>query len=128
MSRLSILVVDDDIQFGRLVARVCSNAGHDVVTICNPADIFELYDQHQPDVIFLDIFMPNFDGIEVARWLIGRQFKGKLILMTGHHPHFLNAARVSLEQQIGTNIATLPKPARIEQVLEVIRDGQVRTP
>lgn len=72
--------------------------------------------------------MPNFNGIEVARWLIDKRFSGKMILMTGHHAGFLSAARVSLEQEIGVNIATLEKPARVEQILELIRTRHIRSP
>ena len=92
VSPLSILVVDDNVHFGRVLTRICSGMGHSVAHVANPWEILGLYDQQVPDVIFLDIFMPDFNGMEVARWLIDKGFDGKLVFMTGYHPNFLSAA------------------------------------
>ena len=120
MSPLSILIVDDNVQFGRVLTRICAGMGHTVAQVENPWEIFGAYAARMPDVIFLDIFMPEFNGIEVARWLVDRQFDGKLVFMTGYHPDFLTAACSSVGQQIDAQITTLAKPARVAQIQEVI--------
>ena len=120
MSPLSILVIDDNVQFGRVLSRICASMGHAVTQASEPWEIFALYGERNPDIIFLDIFMPGFNGIDVARWLGDKHFAGKLVFMTGYHPNFLGAARSSVEQQLDAEVATLEKPARVEQIFAIL--------
>jgi CheY-like chemotaxis protein len=124
MENLSILIVDDDVQFGRLVNRVVSKMGHTVEQIVSSREIMQRYVQFSPDVIFLDIFMPDLDGLEIAKWLTEQNFAGRLIFMTGHDPAFLTAAKTVVEDRISAAIATLEKPARIEEIRAVLEGPQ----
>ncbi len=124
MSPLSILVIDDNVQFGRVLSRICASMGHTVTQAAEPWEIFALYGQQRPDIIFLDIFMPEFNGVDVARWLSDKHFDGKLVFMTGYHPTFLKAARSSVEREIDAEVATLEKPARVEQILRIVNGPQ----
>ena len=120
MENLSILIVDDDVQFGRLVNRVVTKMGHTVEQIVSSREIMQRYASFSPDVIFLDIFMPDLDGLEIAKWLTEQNFSGRLIFMTGHDPAFLTAAKTVVEDRISAAIATLEKPARIEEIRAVL--------
>jgi CheY-like chemotaxis protein len=124
VSPLSILVIDDNVQFGRVLSRICASMGHTVTQAAEPWEIFALYGQQRPDIIFLDIFMPEFNGVDVARWLGDKHFDGKLVFMTGYHPNFLGAARRSVERQIDAEVTTLEKPARVEQILRILSGTQ----
>lgn len=119
MSIQSIIVVDDDIEFGRLLKRVLSGMGHIVEQITDPRVLIDRYDSVAPDIIFLDIFMPDMNGMDVARRLSDMGFNGKLVFMTGHDRTFLNAARAAV---IGSDVevVTLVKPARVEQIREIV--------
>lgn len=116
----SILIVDDDVPFGRLVKRVISRMGHNVDQISKPREILEFYDNFAPDIIFLDILMPDFDGIEVARWLLKKRFTGKLVFMTGGNPKYLTTARDLVEGYGEISVATLEKPFRVNEVRELV--------
>ena len=121
MATQSILVVDDDVQFGRLVKRVLSGMGHDVEHISNPYEIFKRYNNHVPDIVFLDIFMPGFDGIDAAKWLIDKGFNGKLVFMTGHNSTFLDAA-CAVARHSEADIATLVKPVRVNEICDLVNE------
>ena len=121
MSVYSILIVDDDVGFGSLVKRVLSDMGHNVEQISDPREIMDCYDKRTPDIIFLDIFMPDLDGIEVANWLIEKRFNGKLVFMTGRDPTFLAAARAAALHG-EAHVVTLEKPARIDRIRELLKE------
>ena len=121
VSVYTILIVDDDVQFGRLIKRVLSGMGHIVEQISNPHEIFDRYKKLAPDIIFLDIFMPDIDGIDVAKWLIEKGFNGKLVFMTGHDPTFLAAAR-AVAMRGEAHVVTLEKPARVDQIRELLNE------
>lgn len=120
MTSQSILIVDDDVHFGRLIKRIVSRMGHTAEQISRPRDIIDRYDSVAPDTIFVDIFMPNFDGIDVANWLSKRKFNGKIVFMTGRDAYYLKRARRVMEDCGDSSIATLEKPFRVEEVRELL--------
>jgi signal transduction histidine kinase len=64
-----ILVVDDSEQ-GRYVAvRILSNAGFRVIEAATGLEALELAERHKPDIVLLDIRLPDIDGFEVCRQL-----------------------------------------------------------
>src|SRR3954447_3035385 len=61
----SILVVDDDPINRRLLARALDALGHTVVTASNGLEALEVLRVQEPDVVLLDIVMPEMDGVAV---------------------------------------------------------------
>lgn len=66
LSARRILVVDDNFDAAELVAQLLSLQGHHVVFACNGVDALAAADRLAPDVVFLDIGMPDMDGYQVA--------------------------------------------------------------
>jgi len=65
----AILMIDDDKDFCGLASAHFSGAGHTIVLTHNGADGLKKAAAIKPDVIFLDITMPDMNGIEVLREL-----------------------------------------------------------
>lgn len=124
MAEHRVLVVDDDVAFGRLLRRVVTGAGHEVEAVSNPSDILQRYDAFKPDIIFLDLFMPEMDGFEVANWLSERGFDGKLVFVSGHDPRFSAMAQRLAEARGSADVITLGKPIRVNQIREVLDGGK----
>ena len=127
MSVHSVLIVDDDVGFGRLVKRALSGMGHIVEQISNPREIMDRYDTFAPSIIFLDIFMPDFDGMAVAKWLAEKNYDGTIVFMTGHDPVFLTMARQVVGGNTEAHVATLEKPVRVSQIRELL-NGPPKSP
>ena len=64
-----ILVVDDDLDTLRLVGLMLQHQGYQIVAASNGAQSISLAQTEKPDLILLDIMMPEMDGYEVARKL-----------------------------------------------------------
>jgi DNA-binding response OmpR family regulator len=62
-----VLVVDDDEDILRLVSGALRSRGFDVVTGCTGAEGMELSVSERPDVVVLDIELPDRDGIDVCQ-------------------------------------------------------------
>jgi CheY-like chemotaxis protein len=62
---LSLLVVDDDRNLRRLLAREAAARGHAVWTACDGPNALLLAHAHKPSAILLDIAMPGIDGRDV---------------------------------------------------------------
>jgi len=66
---LTILVVDDEPDLVELISYNLSQQGHTVISAGNGVEAIELAKSRQPDLVVLDVMMPELNGIEVARRL-----------------------------------------------------------
>ena len=64
-----ILIVDDEIDILEFLSYNLRKEGFDVVTASNGADALKIANETRPNLIILDIMMPEIDGIEVCRRL-----------------------------------------------------------
>ncbi len=64
---LKILVVEDDNNMSKLLNRELSHEGYNVVTADNGRTALEMFENEKPDLILLDIMIPEMNGIEVLR-------------------------------------------------------------
>ncbi len=62
---LRLLTVDDDGRLTRVVALAATQLGIETMQINDPAKALEAFVSFRPDVILLDVFMPELDGIDV---------------------------------------------------------------
>ncbi len=63
---MRILVVEDDLDFGDTMVEHLDRLGHEVQVASNAPQALALVDTFRPDVVFIDIGLPIFDGNSVA--------------------------------------------------------------
>src|SRR5947199_5750779 len=66
-STQSVLVVEDEASIASFVSLYLKNAGYDVRAATNGADALASVQAEQPDLIVLDLMLPDIDGIEVCK-------------------------------------------------------------
>ena len=76
-----VLVADDEPRITKLVSIALSEEGLRVITASNGTEAIQKADEYRPDIVLLDIVMPDLDGIEVMR-LIREQRPVPVILLT----------------------------------------------
>jgi DNA-binding response OmpR family regulator len=83
--RLRLLIADDDRAFAEFLAELCISAGHEVVAIESNGGlpVLNKFLTYRPDVVFLDIIMPKFNGFTIAQHLRSRDANVKIIMMSG---------------------------------------------
>jgi len=64
---MRILVVDDDRNNLKMVAFLLSEEGYEVITADNGRAALDMIDTKHPDLVILDVMMPQLDGLEVCR-------------------------------------------------------------
>jgi CheY-like chemotaxis protein len=65
----TILVVDDEQDVRKFLSAVLERRGHEVVTAADGRQAFESVERHRPDLIILDLQMPNQTGTDFYRRL-----------------------------------------------------------
>ncbi|HWE02254.1 MAG TPA: response regulator transcription factor [Tepidisphaeraceae bacterium] len=69
MRKQTILVVDDQKDFRELVRRALEQRGFDVILACDGASGLRIAEEHHPDLLVLDLTLPDMDGLEVCKRL-----------------------------------------------------------
>ena len=79
-----VLLVDDDDTFRRVMSAELARRGHDVVSAATGQAALEAAAEGDPDVILLDLRLPDLDGIEVLQKLREREVRAGVVVLTGH--------------------------------------------
>src|ERR1700742_3399758 len=64
---MKILVVDDDIQLATIIAFTLQREGYTIVNAHDGVTALQLWEQEQPNLVLLDVNLPQMDGYEVLR-------------------------------------------------------------
>jgi DNA-binding response OmpR family regulator len=67
-----ILVVEDELSIGEVVSLYLRRAGYQVTWVQNGQEAVDFLQTQTPDLVVLDLMLPQVDGFEITRWLRGR--------------------------------------------------------
>ncbi len=81
---MKILVVDDDIHIQRLYKEELIEEGYDVVVAANGTEAMEMFEKENPDLVTLDIRLPDIDGIYLLRQMKEKRPKLPIIMSTAY--------------------------------------------
>ncbi len=77
----AILIIEDEPELVKVLRDYLRKAGFDVLTAYRGDSGFSLWEQHQPDLVLLDLNLPGMDGLDVARE-IRRRADTPIIMIT----------------------------------------------
>ena len=118
----SLLVVEDEPNILELLSASLRYAGFDVLTATSGSEAVQAAQRHRPDLIVLDVMLPDMDGFDVVRRLRGGGARVPVVFLT---------ARDAMEDKIrgltlgGDDYVT--KPFSLEEVIARIRAVLRRT-
>ncbi len=85
MTASRVLVVDDEADIRELLRDILSEEGYEVDAAANAAEARAARALHAPDLILLDIWMPDMDGISLLReWSQNHGLDCSVVMMSGH--------------------------------------------
>ena len=82
---MKILIVDDEQPIRETLEMVMLGKGYDVVTVGDGLSAIRAFEREQPDLVILDIRLPEMDGIQVLQQLQKKQKQTPVIMMTAYH-------------------------------------------
>jgi two-component system nitrogen regulation response regulator NtrX len=112
-----ILVVDDEVGIRELLSEILSDEGHSVQLAENATAARSSRAQARPDLVLLDIWMPDADGITLLKeWATGGQLTMPVIMMSGHGTidTAVEATRIGATD-------FLEKPIALQKLLATVR-------
>jgi DNA-binding NtrC family response regulator len=84
LPRPLLLVVDDDVEVLALIRRVAEAEGFAVITCTDGRKALEIAEGRRPDLVMVDLRMPDVAGLDVVRALRLADAKATIVLMTGY--------------------------------------------
>lgn len=82
--RHRILVVDDDPSIHELYTLELEEEGYEVIRAWSGTEGIELFDVIKPDIVLLDILMPDLDGMQVLKMMKKRAPNTPIIMSTAY--------------------------------------------
>ena len=123
-----ILVVDDEAGIRELLSEILRDEGHQVRLAQNASEARQLRTRLRPDLVLLDIWMPDTDGITLLKeWAATGQLTMPVVMMSGH-----GTIDTAVEATRIGAYAYLEKPIALQKLLGTVgtalRSGMPRTP
>ena len=120
----NILVVDDELGIRDLLSEILFDEGHQVELAENAAQARAARQNMRPDLVLLDIWMPDTDGVSLLKeWASNGQLNMPVIMMSGHATIDTAVDAVKIGAQ-----AFLEKPITLQKLLKAVEQGLAREP
>jgi len=118
----TILVVDDELGIRALLSEILTDEGHTVELAENAAQARQVRESLRPDLVLLDIWMPDVDGITLLKeWAASAQLTMPVIMMSGH-----GTIDTAVEATKHGACAFLEKPITLQKLLRAVDQALVK--
>jgi DNA-binding NtrC family response regulator len=118
----TILVVDDEMGIRALLSEILADEGHTVELAENAVQARSQRERMQPDLVLLDIWMPDVDGITLLKeWGATGQLTMPVVMMSGH-----GTIDTAVEATKYGATAFLEKPITLQKLLRAVEQALVR--
>lgn len=118
MAKQKIMVVEDEESLLKLESILLTSRGYEVCSVSNGKDALEQLEKEKPDLVLLDVMLPEMDGFEVCRQI-------KANPATCHIPVIMLTARKGREDMaMGEQVKAdwyITKPFKSAMVIETIQ-------
>jgi DNA-binding NtrC family response regulator len=120
----TILVVDDEVGIRALLSEILTDEGHAIEMAENAAQARAVRERLRPDLVLLDIWMPDVDGISLLKeWGATGQLTMPVIMMSGH-----GTIDTAVEATKFGAMAFLEKPITLQKLLRAVDQALVKPP
>ncbi len=118
----TILVVDDELGIRALLSEILTDEGHSVDLAENAAQARAYRERVRPDLVLLDIWMPDVDGVTLLKeWSATSQLSMPVIMMSGH-----GTIDTAVEATKFGAVAFLEKPITLQKLLRAVEQSLVK--
>lgn len=92
-----LLAVDDDAASAELIVRVAERCGYEAFATSDSRGVINLVKALNPDVMAVDINMPNIDASALFALLAEAQYKGRILIVSGEDEAVLRKTQLKAE-------------------------------
>jgi len=124
MTGASVLVVDDESGIRSTINEILSDEGYVVQTAADASEARKIYADSDPDLVLLDIWMPDMDGITLLKaWSEAGALKCPIVVMSGH-----GSVETAVEATRLGAFDYIEKPLSLAQLLRTVESALLHKP
>ena len=116
---MKVLVIEDEDQLRRIVAKMLSADGHEVIDALDGFRGMELFRKEKPDLVITDIVMPNQEGMQTIMELRRENPRIKIIAMSGSFASSGDLDVLKMAQMLGAD-EIIAKPFRVQELRDLV--------
>lgn len=121
----TVLIVDDDVRSRRLIRSILAPGDHTFLEGADGTEAIDLYRQHHPDVVIMDIEMKPMDGITATRAIRAEDQNATIVVISKHEGlHLESAVDEAGARRFLPKIDLMSLP----ELLNELQRGQPRAP
>ncbi len=115
--KLRTMVLEDDQETNELMCTTLKNFFAEVHSAFDGESALELYEQHKPDIIFIDIILPGKSGLDIAKEIREINPKQMIVVVSASD----DMGNISEAVKIGVN-NFIRKPINTDKMIDVLKD------
>jgi DNA-binding response OmpR family regulator len=115
-----VLIIDDEPGITRVIEFAARELGFESLAINDTDKIETALAALRPTIIFLDIAMPGRDGMELIGHLAAANYPGKIVVMSGSDPSYIQMSSTIAKTRGLWVAGTLAKPFRKQTVRDLL--------
>jgi len=117
-----LLIIDDQASIAKVVAMIGEQLGLEVKAINSSVLATETFVEFRPDIVILDMIMPEKDGIDVLNEILLTGIPSRIVLTSGFSSAYLRLAEGVAKFHDSDQVSVLKKPFRREELVAVLKE------
>jgi len=115
-----IVYIEDDLEMTYLMKMILERRGYEIISTNNGLEGFDLVTSEKPDIILLDLMMPDIDGWDIYHQLKSNDQTEKIPVVV------ISAKAQPIDKVLGLQVAKvnnyIAKPFKPQELIEVIEN------
>ena len=116
-----ILIADDSPTEVRIFQRALAPLGHTLLVAADGDEAERVVRAEAPDLLVLDVVMPEVDGIELVKFLAQRRCDARILVISGYAERYLDNTKTLGEAFGLQSITAMAKPVELRKLEEFLK-------
>jgi CheY-like chemotaxis protein len=116
-----LLIIDDQAGITRVVGLIAQQLGLDFKAVNSAAAAVDEFIGYRPDIVMLDMIMPEKDGIDVLNEILLTGIKSRIVLTSGFSDAYLRLAEGVAKFHDSDQVSVLRKPFRRDELMAMLK-------
>lgn len=118
-----LLIVDDQAGITKVVGLIAQQLGMEFKALNSSLNATEAFIEYRPDILILDMIMPEKDGIDVLNEVLLTGIPTKIILTSGYSDAYLHLAQNVAKFHESGQVSILKKPFRRDELITALEQA-----
>ena len=118
-----LLIIDDNVDLAKIYAQIGAQVGFEVQAVNDPLLATEAFLAFKPDVVMIDMIMPEKDGIDVLNEILSSGEPARIIVSSGYGDAMLRLAKGVGAFHGSDRVSVLKKPFRNGDLKKLLMDA-----